>query len=134
MLPHDIYIRVRYGETDQMGYLYHGHYATYYEVGRTEWIRHHGLRYRDLEDVHGILMPVMRLDIRYVRPARYDDLLRVTTTLRKLPEQQMTFASEIHNEADELVSGATVRLGFIDRAGGSRAAPDYLIAHLRTLL
>ena len=77
MYAYDTPIRVRYGETDQMGYLYYGHYAQYYEVGRVETIRSLGLSYKEMEDVHGIWLPVVSLEMRFVRPAHYDDLLTV---------------------------------------------------------
>ena len=67
-------VRVRYAETDKMGFLYHGNYAQYYEVGRVEMIRSIGLSYRDLEEKVGVGMPVMMMDTRFVRPAYYDDL------------------------------------------------------------
>jgi len=86
MYAHEIQLRVRYGETDQMGYLYYGRYAEYYEVGRVELIRSLGLTYKDLEEQHGIWLPVASLDMRFVRPAYYDDLLTVRSELRKLPD------------------------------------------------
>jgi acyl-CoA thioester hydrolase len=71
-------IRVRYGETDQMGYLYYGYYALYYEVGRAEAIRELGFTYKQMEDM-GIMMPVAELNAKYYRPAKYDDLITVKT-------------------------------------------------------
>ena len=90
--------RVRYGETDQMSYLYYGNYAQYYEIGRAEMIRELGLTYADMEAVHGVLMPVMSLNQRFVRPARYDELMTIKTTLRHLPDNFITFHHEIFNE------------------------------------
>ena len=78
-------IRVRYGETDQMGYLYYGNYALYYEVGRTDAIRSLGLTYKALEEM-GVALPVAELHINYYRPAFYDDLITVKTMLKEMPE------------------------------------------------
>lgn len=124
--------RVRYGETDQMAYLYHGEYAKLYEMGRTEMLRDLGLRYGDMEEEHGIGMPVMSLNQRFVRPARFDELLTITTTLRHPPERTITFHLEIHNAAGKLVNGGSVKLCFIELATGrSVAAPEYLRNALR---
>ena len=113
-------IRVRYGETDQMGFLYYGHYALYYEVGRAEAIRQLGFTYKQLEEL-GINMPVVELHSRYLRPARYDDLLTVTTTLREMPTgSSVKFHSEIFNEAGELLNTGTVTLVFFDPAAGRK--------------
>ncbi|MEL6925426.1 MAG: thioesterase family protein [Bacteroidota bacterium] len=132
MFQHRTQLRVRYGETDQMGYLYYGHYASYYEVGRAEMIRSIGLSYRAMEEEHKILMPVMSLNMRFVRPALYDELLTIQTTLKKLPDRTITFHMEIHNEQGELVNGGTVKLCFLDATTKeSRPAPDYLIEQLK---
>lgn len=84
MLPHDFQFRVRYGETDQMGVVYHGSYPAYFEQGRTEWLRNLGVTYRWMEE-NRIMLPVVDLSIKYLKPARYDDLLKVTTQLRENP-------------------------------------------------
>jgi acyl-CoA thioester hydrolase len=114
MYAHEIQIRVRYGETDKMGYLYYGHYAEYFEVGRVELIRSLGLSYKSLEDNHGIWLPVVSLDMRFVRPAYYDDLLTVRTELRELPGEYITFHVEILNEKRKLLNAGRVRLCFFD--------------------
>jgi len=106
-------LRVRYGETDQMGYLYYGHYPAYYEVARAEMIRSLGFTYRRLEEELNVMMPVMSLNMRYVRPAKYDDLLTIETTVRKVPDQFMTFHHEVFNESGDLLNGGSVKLGFI---------------------
>jgi acyl-CoA thioester hydrolase len=132
MLTHDFHKRVRYGETDQMGYLYYGNYAQYYEIGRVEMLRSTGLTYREMEQERGVLMPVVSLQMRFVRPARYDELLTIRTTLRQLPEKFITFEVEIYNEQGKLVNGGTVRLCFVEASSGkSIPAPDFLIEKLR---
>ncbi len=112
MLQHDFQKRVRYGETDQMGYLYYGNYAQYYEIGRVEMLRSVGLSYRELEEKHGIWMPVVSMQQRFVRPGRYDELLTIRTTLKQLPEQFIHFDVEIFNEKQKLVNGGRVKLCF----------------------
>ncbi len=132
MYQHQFSVRVRYAETDQMGYLYYGYYAQYYEVARAEAMRALGISYRDLEVEHKIMMPVMSLNIRYVRPAHYDDLLRMETTLRRLPGRHITFYTEVFNQKNKLLNGGSVKLCFIDNATNkSITAPEYLLAPLR---
>ncbi len=132
MYAHETQIRVRYGETDQMGYLYYGHYAQYYEVGRVETIRSLGLSYKELEDVHGIWLPVMSLDMRFVRPAYYDDLLTVRTEIRRLPDEYIIFHVEIKNEQRKLVNAGRVRLCFFDaKSKKVVSAPEFLLERLR---
>jgi acyl-CoA thioester hydrolase len=107
-------IRVRYGETDQMGYLYYGNYALYYEVGRAESIRQLGFTYRQLEEM-GIMMPVAELHSQYFRPALYDDLITVKTILKELPEgPKIQFHSELYNEQGQLLNKGVTTLVFYD--------------------
>ncbi len=107
-------IRVRYGETDQMGYLYYGFYALYYEVGRAEAIRELGFTYRRMEEM-GIMMPVAELNAKYFRPALYDDLVTVRTILKELSEgPKIQFHSELYNEQGELLNKGVTTLVFYD--------------------
>ena len=107
-------IRVRYAETDQMGYLYYGNYALYYEVGRAEAIRQLGFTYRQLEEM-GVMMPVAELNARYFRPALYDDLITVKTILKELNSgSKIQFHSELYNEAGELLNKGVTTLVFYD--------------------
>lgn len=106
-------IRVRYGETDQMGYVYYGFYAMYYEVGRVESLRQLGLTYKSLEEM-GIMMPVLENHSYYIAPARYDDLLRVVTTLKEKPGVRIRFEYEIFNEENKLLNRGETLLVFID--------------------
>lgn len=132
MFTHETQIRVRYGETDQMGYLYYGNYAQYYEVGRAEAIRSLGLSYSEMEAVFGVMMPVMSLQMRFVRPALYDELVTVKTTLRHLPTDTITFYMEIYNEKKKLVNGGSVKLCFVDmKSGKTVPTPQYLINALK---
>jgi len=132
MLTHEFTKRVRYGETDQMGYLYYGHYAQYYEIGRAEMIRSLGLSYRAMEEEHGVLMPVMSLQCRYVRPALYDELITIRSTLRHLPQKTITFHMELFNEKGKLVNGGSVKLCFVDaKTNKSIDTPPYLLEKLK---
>lgn len=132
MYSYDFKKRVRYGETDQMGYLYYGNYAQYYEIGRVEMLRSLGLTYKEMEQEHGIWMPVVSLDMRFVRPGFYDELLTIRTTLRKLPEKFITFHMEIINEKNKLVNGGSVKLCFLEaKSGQTISAPEFLLAKLR---
>jgi acyl-CoA thioester hydrolase len=132
MFTYDTQIRVRYGETDQMGYLYYGNYAQYYEVGRAEAIRSIGLSYKEMEEKLKIMMPVMSLQMRFVRPALYDELLTVRTTLRHLPTDTITFHIEIFNEKKKLLNGGSVKLCFVDmNTNKTIPTPPYLIDALK---
>lgn len=109
-------IRVHYALTDQMGLVYHGHYAQFYEIGRGEAIRRLGLTYKDIEAM-GVIMPVIDLHSRYIRPARYDDLITVTTMLKELPaHHKIVFHHEVHNEQQELLNTGEITLYFMEAA------------------
>jgi acyl-CoA thioester hydrolase len=124
-------LRVRYGETDQMGVVYYGNYAQYLEQGRTEWLRELGFSYRWMEE-NKVKLPVIKLVIDYKLPARYDDEIFVTTTLRKLPTIKIEFDYEIHNAQGELLVTASTTLVFVDmHTNKLKRAPDYLIKKLQ---
>lgn len=132
MYSHETQVRVRYGETDQMGYLYYGNYALYYEVGRVEMLRSLGLTYKEMESVHAVMMPVMSLQMRFVRPALYDELLTIRTTLRNMPADSITFHVEIFNEKRKLVNGGSVRLCFVEmKTNKTVPAPQFLTEKLQ---
>ena len=107
-------IRIHYALTDQMGVVYHGHYAQFYEIGRTEALRSLGLTYKEVEAL-GVIMPVTEIHSRFLRPALYDDLITVITTVKELPvHHKITFHSEIYNEKNELLNVGDVSLYFMD--------------------
>lgn len=107
-------IRVRYGETDAMGYLYYGNYALYYEVGRTDLIRTLGITYKELE-ASGLIMPVAEHHSKFLRPALYDDVITVKTILKEWPEgNRITFHSELYNENGDLLNTGRTILAFVD--------------------
>jgi acyl-CoA thioester hydrolase len=127
------HIRVRYGETDQMGFVYYGVYPQYFEVGRAEWLRRFGLTYKELEDM-GVIMPVSDMSVRYLRPAQYDDLLTVSTRVVGKPSRRITFQSDIYNDQGELLTTGTVTLAFVDRASRKTIeVPAPLMAYLSHL-
>lgn len=122
MYTHETRTRVRYSETDQMGVVYYGHYAQYFEVGRAEAIRALGYTYRELEAT-GVLMPVIELRVRYLRPVRYDDLILIRTTVRDLPRKVITFHSDIFGETGEHLTTGLVTLAFVDSSSGRTCRP-----------
>lgn len=127
MLHHEIKIRVRYGETDQMGYVYYGNYAQYFEMGRVEWLRNLGISYKRMEEL-GIMLPVLNLNINYLKPAKYDDLLTLKTTLLKKPSVRIEFDFELFNENNVLLTKGFTSLVFIDIAKNKPTrAPDYIL-------
>lgn len=130
MFEHRCQLRVRYGETDRMGYLYYGDYAEYLEVGRVEALRSLGFPYRRIED-EGVLLPVRDLHVRYHAPAHYDDLLTVVTRIRVRPSARIIFDYEVRDERGELLTEASTTLVFVDKlTGRPRRAPEDLLAAL----
>ena len=106
--------RVRYSETDQMGYVHHSNYVNYFEMGRIDWLRKMGLSYAEMEK-KGILLPVQKLDIQYLKPAFYDDLLRLETTVEGEISVRITFHSQIFNaKKNTLLTKANITLVFLD--------------------
>ncbi len=106
-------IRVRYGETDKMGYVYHANYVQYFDIGRTELMRELGLTYAKLEET-GIILPVRSLNINYIRPGFYDQELTLKTYLRIIPTVKIKFEYELFNPLNELMSTGEVTLAFLD--------------------
>ena len=133
MLNHELQIRVRYGETDQMGYVYYGNYAQYFEMGRAEWLRSLGITYKRME-ASGIMLPVLNLNVDYLKPAKYDDLLTLKTTLLKKPTVKIEFGFEIYNESEELLTKGYTSLVFIDmKRNKPTRAPKYILEKLAHL-
>tara|TARA_B100001059_G_scaffold215669_1_gene233384 strand:- start:2039 stop:2434 length:396 start_codon:yes stop_codon:yes gene_type:complete len=124
-------LRVRYSETDQMGIVYYGNYAQYLEQGRTDWLRSLGLTYKFMEE-HQVMLPVINLNIDYKKPAKYDDLLTIKTSLLEIPSVKIKFYYEIYNQYDELLVTASTSLVFLDSITRKLIkAPDYLLEKLR---
>jgi len=126
-------LRVRYGETDQMGVVYYGNYAQYFEMGRTEWLRKLGLSYKWMED-NGILLPVIDFSVKFKQSAHYDDVLTVKTEIKKIPTIRIHFFYEIFNQKKELITTAETTLVFINKETKKpMMAPDYLLEKFRNI-
>ena len=128
MIKAETKIRVRYGETDQMGYAYYGVYAQYYEVGRVEAMRQIGYSYKQVEE-KGILLPVVDFSINYKKPAYYDDEITVITTIMEMPEGvKLPFAYECFNSNGELLNTGEVTLVFLQKSTNKiTSIPDWFI-------
>jgi acyl-CoA thioester hydrolase len=123
MFEHSTKIRVRYGETDQMGYMYYGNYAEFYEVGRVEMLRSLGLTYAGME-ASGIMMPVMEMSCKYLKPARYDEEITVRVMMDKMPGVTIHFKYELFNEKQELIHLGETLLCFVKMATLRPCLPD----------
>ncbi len=115
-------IRTRYAETDQMGYVYYGNYAQYFEVGRVEAMRNLGMSYRDLEG-SGILLPVVSFNINFLKPALYDENLSIITKISTKPTVRLIFDYETYNEQDELLNTASTTLVFVNKIKNKPCPP-----------
>ncbi len=128
--PHKIEIRVRYGETDQMGVVYHGNYVQYLEMGRIEWLRQFGISYKKMEE-EGIKLPVISICLNYKKSASYDDLITVITRLKKKPSVKIEFEYEILDEKNEILTVAETTLVFMDMESNKPIrCPQYLLRKL----
>ncbi|NGM64919.1 acyl-CoA thioesterase [Sphingobacterium sp. SGR-19] len=113
MFTHETTLRIRYAETDKMGYVYYGNYASFYEVARTEMLRSTGISYKELEDI-GVMLPVTDLICKYYQPARYDDLITVKTYIKEKPVVRIKFEYEIYNQNGVLLNTGYTQLVFVD--------------------
>lgn len=129
MKIHEITVRVRYAETDQMGVVYHGNYAQYFEMGRVEWLRNLGISYKWMEE-NGIMLPLVSLSMNYKKPARYDDLLTIRTLFKSQTSVKIEFDYEIYNEAQELLTTGNSILVFVDVKTGKPTMPPSYIKEL----
>jgi acyl-CoA thioester hydrolase len=127
MNEHKVEVRVRYGETDQMGVVYHGSYVPYFEIGRVEWLRNKGVSYKDMEQ-NGIALPIVSMHLNYKKPAKYDDLLTIHTKLKNYSGVKIGFDCEIRNENEELLTTAHFILVFVDvNSGKPTTPPQYIL-------
>lgn len=115
-------VRVCYGETDQMGYVYYGNYGMYYEVARVESLRQLGLTYKEIE-AQGIIMPVLENKSKFIAPARYDELLRIVCIIRDKPSIRIKFEYEIFNEENKLIHQGETLLVFVDKMTNKPCRP-----------
>lgn len=133
MKEHEISVRVRYAETDQMAVVYHGNYAQYFEMGRVEWLRNMGVSYKWMED-NGIMLPVVSLTMNYKKPARYDDLLTIKTIFKSQNSVKIEFDYEIYNDKRELLTTGYSMLVFVDmKSLRPTIPPSYVLDKIKEL-
>jgi acyl-CoA thioester hydrolase len=134
MKDYEFSVRVRYAETDQMGVVYHGNYAQYFEMGRVEWLRNLGISYKWMEE-NGVMLPVVSLQMNYKKPAHYDDLLRVKTILKSQTSVKIEFDYEIYNEENNLLTTGYSMLVFVDmKTGRPMVPPSYVTEKISQLI
>jgi acyl-CoA thioester hydrolase len=130
MFIHESFVRVRYSETDRMGYCYYGNYAQFFEIGRVEALRELGFPYKELED-EGVILPVLSFNIKYLRPAYYDDTLKIVTLIKAPPSTRFEFEYEVYNQHNEKITIGATTLVFIDKTTNKPTrAPKDLIEKL----
>ena len=127
MYEYNTTLRVRYAEADPMNVVYYGNYAQYFEVGRVESLRSIGISYKTMEEI-GFMLPVVELNIKYLRPAKYDDLITIKSMIKQLPvDHKIQFDQEIYNEEGKLLTIGTVKLYFMNQNLTQRASmPTFL--------
>ncbi len=127
MKEYEFTVRVRYAETDQMGVVYHGNYAQYFEMGRVEWLRNLGVSYKWMEE-NGVMLPVVSLEMNYKKPARYDDVLCIKTILKSQNSVKIEFDYEIYNEQNQLLTTGYSMLVFVDMKTGRPIVPPKYVS------
>jgi acyl-CoA thioester hydrolase len=131
MYTHTHHIRVRYADTDQMGYVYYGCYANYYEEARSEAIRALGFPYREME-LAGVMLPVTRMNVKYIGPAFYDEMVTIRTTIDELPDRFISFRYEVYNETAKLINEGETQLVFVDAVTRKMVhAPQAIVEKLK---
>jgi acyl-CoA thioester hydrolase len=134
MFVHKSKIRIRYAETDQMGYVYYGNYATFFEVARVEALRSLNFSYNELEK-SGIMLPVLELQIKYVKPAFYDDEIVIETTIREIPKARIRFEYKTYNQKGDLLNFGNTALVFVDiKTKKPTQAPKDLVEKLEKFI
>lgn len=119
-------IRVRYGEVDQMGYVYYGTYALYYEIVRVESFRHLGVTYKEIEEA-GFLMPVLESQSKFIGPASYDEELKIVTSMREKPRVKIKFDYEIYTQDNDLIHTGETVLAFVDKVTRKPCKPPEIL-------
>ena len=131
MYVHETRIRVRYSETDQMGYVYNGNYAQYYEIGRTEMLRSLGMTYSAMEE-YGVMLPLLDLKCKFIKPALYDQEITIKTIVKVLPGVRMLFDYELYNENQELINLGSTTLVFFDMEKKKPCSPpEYFMERIK---
>ncbi len=130
MKTHFTYVKVRYGETDQMGVVHHGNYAQYLEIARIDWLSGLGISYKHMEK-EGMMLPVYELKMKFLKPATFDDELEIRTSLVEKPGVRIRFSYEIRNRSQELLTEAETTLIFMDSKKRTPVrCPDYILEKL----
>ena len=131
MKRHHTFVKVRYAETDQMGVVHHGNYPQYLEIARLDWLDQLGVSYRTME-AEGVMLPVYQLNMRFLKPAIFDEELRVETELKEIPRAKIEFFYEIFNEKNELITTASTILVFMDSTTKKPIrCPEYILEKLK---
>lgn len=131
METNEITFRIRYGETDQMGVVYHGNYPQFLEMGRISWLRALDLSYKEME-ANGVMLPVVSLEMKFIKPALFDDLVTVKTKLKKMPMVRIEFDYELTNQNGEILVEANTVLAFMDSSKKRPIkCPDYILKKLK---
>lgn len=134
MIKLETKIRVRYDEVDKMGYVYHGNYAKYYHISRTELLRKIGISDKELEAAD-IILPVIEVNIRYLKPIFYDDIIAVKTSLENLPTSRMIFHHEVRNQQNEVINKAESTLAFVDiETRNPMRVPQLIIKRIKSYI
>lgn len=129
MFTNEVQVRVRYADTDQMGYVYYGKYASFYEIARVEALRNIGISYKELED-QGVMMPVLENHSYYLQPAQFDEVLTIKVMIKEIPTAKMTFHYEIYNETGQLIHRGETVLVFISKASRKIMRPPKMLAEV----
>jgi acyl-CoA thioester hydrolase len=129
MFTSETRLRIRYAETDPMGYAYYGYYAMYYEVARVECLRQLGMTYKELE-AQGTMMPVLENNSKYYSPALYDDEIRVVTFIRNKPSVRIKFEHDIYNSDGKLIHQGETMLAFVNKKSGKPCRPPEVFINL----
>ncbi len=125
------YVKVRYSETDQMGVVHHGNYAQYLEIARLEWLDQFGISYRLMEN-QGVMLPVYEMQFKFIKPARFEDVLRIETNLARVPRVKIEFNYEVYNQENEMITSATTVLVFMDaKTRRPIRCPSYILDKLK---
>ena len=131
MKRHHTFVKVRYAETDQMGIVHHGNYAEYLEIARLDWLDELGVSYKSLEK-EGIMLPVYELNTKFIKPAYFDDILRIETQLKELPRVKIEFSYQVFNQDEELITTAYTILVFMDsETKRPIRCPEYILNKIK---
>ena len=125
-------IRIRYDEVDKMGYVYHGNYAKFFHISRTELLRKIGISDKELES-HNILLPVIEMNIKYIKPVFYDDIITIKTSLQNVPSSRMRFTHEVLNASNEVINKAESTVVFVDmHTRKPMKVPEFIVDKIKS--